>query len=353
MNPDLYFFPFICSFLIVVALTAVLLFFFKGSHKNIRVEPRHAHAPSICRLGGVAVIVSFIATLFLDTRLYISQGLWGIIIACGFLLVIGVWDDFWEIDWKVQLFFQIAIVVLIFILGVQVEYITNPGGGIIMLNVGKYLLPSLLVMIIWFVLIINSMNWLDGIDGLSSGVTLIGAITIFFLSLRPEVNQPPIGIITMALAGSVVGFLIFNFYPAKIIAGTAGATFMGFILASLSIFAGAKIATALLVMAVPIIDAIWVIGERIRSGESIFKSDRRHLHFKLMEIGWSPKKISLTYYAVTALVAIIALNTRATGKLAAFALLGLLLVIFITFITRKVKDQPDGLKLPNDANNHL
>jgi UDP-GlcNAc:undecaprenyl-phosphate/decaprenyl-phosphate GlcNAc-1-phosphate transferase len=352
MNPELYFFPFICSFSIVVVLTAAILFFFKGTGKNTRIEPRHFHSPAICRLGGVAIILSFVATILLDIHLYISQGLWGIIVACSFLLVIGVWDDFWEIDWKIQLFFQIAIVILIFILGVKVEYISNPWGGIIMLNAGKYLLFSLLVMIVWFVLIINSMNWLDGIDGLSSGVTLIGTITIFFLSLRPEVNQPPIGIITMALAGSVIGFLIFNFYPARIIAGTAGATFMGFILASLSIFAGAKIATAFLVMAIPIIDAVWVIWERLKSGESIFKSDRRHLHFKLMEMGWSPRKISLTYYAVTAIVALIALNTRATGKLTAFALIGLVAGAFITFVGRKVKVSPAELKLPHSVNHH-
>jgi UDP-GlcNAc:undecaprenyl-phosphate/decaprenyl-phosphate GlcNAc-1-phosphate transferase len=337
MNIQLYLIPFIFAFLLVVFLTVLILFFFGGLRRNPRIEPRHIHAPNVSRLGGIAIIGSFLVVLLIDKNLFISQGLWGIIIGCIFLLIIGIWDDFWEIDWKIQLFFQIVTVILIFILGVRVDLITNPFGGVIILNVEKYLLPSLILMIVWFILIINSMNWLDGIDGLSSGVTLIGAVTIFILSLRPDVNQPPVGVIAMALAGSVVGFLIFNFYPAKIIAGTSGATFMGYILASLSIFAGAKIATAVLVMIVPIIDAIWVIWERVRSGGSIFKSDRRHLHYKLIEAGWSPRKIAFSYYLITILAAVIALNTRATGKITAFILVAIIMVFFIIFTNRKIK----------------
>jgi UDP-GlcNAc:undecaprenyl-phosphate GlcNAc-1-phosphate transferase len=90
--------------------------------------------------------------------------------------------------------------------------------------------------------------------------------------------------------------------------------FMGFSLAVLAIFAGAKIATAILVLAIPIIDFVWVIGERIRNGKSIFKPDKNHLHHKLMELGWSQKKIALHYYAVTMIIAIVALNTRIIGK---------------------------------------
>ena len=182
----------------------------------------------------------------------------------------------------------------------------------------------------------NSMNWIDGVDGVSAGITLIGGITIFILSLRPEVNQPPVGIIAAALIGCTLALLLFNFYPAKIMAGTSGAMFMGFILAVLSVFAGAKIATTLLVMAVPIIDAFWVVSERIKSGSSVFSADKRHLHFRLIELGWSQRKICLFYCLITAFIAVLALNTGAMGKVITFILFGIIMLGMLTLIKNKL-----------------
>ena len=197
-------------------------------------------------------------------------------------------------------------------------------------------IAGLIVVAIWAVLLMNSMNWIDGIDGISSGISLIGGATIFFLSLRPEVNQPPIGIISAVFIGGLLAFLLFNFYPAKILAGTSGSMFMGFVLAILAIFAGAKIATTLLVMAVPIVDALWVIGERFQSKKSIFSADRRHLHYRLLEFGWSPKKICIFYYVITGLIAVLALNTRAVGKTITFVLFGVVMLCMIIWIRNKV-----------------
>jgi len=290
----------------------------------------------VCRIGGAAIIIGFLATLLLNNNLVISEKLWGIIIVSSLILIFGIIDDFFNLEWKTQFIFQISVAILIFIFGVRVEYITNPSGGLIFLDVGKYLLPSFIFVTAWILLMINSMNWVDGVDGLSGGVTLIGVFTIFFLSLKPEINQPPVGIITMALAGSILGFLIFNFYPSRILAGTSGSMFFGFILATLAIFAGTKIATALLVMAVPIIDAFWVIGERMRSGDSIFKSDNRHLHHKLLEIGWSPKKVASFFYSVTFLIAIVAVNTRAMGKAITLIIVAAIMIATLIFVNRRL-----------------
>jgi UDP-GlcNAc:undecaprenyl-phosphate GlcNAc-1-phosphate transferase len=342
---DLYLLPFIKSFIISIILIYLLIWISGKIAKLIktkfgnRISSRHIHAASLSRLGGMAVILSFLITILIDKYLVISQSLWGIIFASVLILIVGIWDDFHELDWKIQLFFQIAVAILVFMMGVKVEFITNPFGGYIFLNIGSYIIPSLIFVIIWMVLIINSLNWLDGIDGLSAGVTFIGVLTIFFLSLKPEVNQPPVGIITMALAGAIAGFLIFNFRPAMILAGTSGSMFMGFILATLSIFAGVKIATALLVLAIPVTDTIWVIGERIKSGNSIFKSDKRHLHYKLMELGWSQRKISLLFYFVTMLIAIIALNTRAIGKLITVILVIIIMIIVFLAINKKINSK--------------
>ncbi len=171
----------------------------------------------------------------------------------------------------------------------------------------------------------NAMNWLDGLDGLAGGVGFIGAITLFFLSISNLVNQSPLGIISIILAGAILGFLIFNFYPAKIFMGTSGSMFLGFILAVLAIFSGGKIATALLVMGFPILDAVWVIAQRIKSGKSPFKGDARHLHYKLLEKGWPQKKVVLFIYSICIIFGVSAILFQNINKLFALA------ILFISF----------------------
>lgn len=320
----------------------LLILFSKKIKTAKRKSFRHIHSKKISRLGGLAIISAFLISLLTDRNLVITTQLYGIVGASLFILAMGLWDDFWKLDWKTQLFFQICATISVFIMGVQVEYITNPLGGVVFLNLGKYLIPSLLFVIAWLVIMMNAMNWLDGIDGLSGGIAFIGALTIFFLSLSPEVNQPPVGIIAAILAGAALGFLIFNFYPARIMAGTSGAMFMGFALATLAIFAGTKIATALLIMVIPVIDVFWVMGERIKAGDSIFKSDTRHLHRKLMELGWTQRKIALFFYAITFLIAAIALNTRAIGKSITIVLVAVIMITALIIINKKLSSNAEN-----------
>jgi UDP-GlcNAc:undecaprenyl-phosphate GlcNAc-1-phosphate transferase len=252
---------------------------------------------------------------------------------------VGLWDDFCELSWKIQLFFQIFCASLVFFFGVRIYYLTNPFlGEIIKLDKGVGIFLAFFLALIWIVLLMNALNWLDGLDGLSGGITLIGVLTIFFLSLKEEVNQPPVAIITMILAGSILAFLIFNFNPAKIMAGTAGSMFMGFSLAVLAIFSGTKIATTLLILAIPVLDFLWVVWERKRSGKSIFLPDNNHLHYKLLSLGWSQRKINISLYLITAVIAAISLHTRVLGKS-----ITLLLVIFFLgtslFFLNKITSQ--------------
>lgn len=332
---SIYLFPLIISFLFGIAILSALIYI-SSFIKDIRNSKRHIHKKGIIRLGGIAIISSFILGIFLDNNLVIDKPIAGIIIALIFILILGVWDDLRELGWKTQFFFQISLVIFIFIMGIRIDYITNPLGGIVNLENETFFLPSLLLVLGWVVISMNSMNWIDGIDGLSGGITLIGALTIFFLSLKPEVNQPPVGIISAALIGSILAFLVFNFNPSRIMAGTSGSMFFGFILAVLAIFAGTKIATALLIMTVPIVDAFWVIFERIRNGKSIFEPDKRHLHHKLLELGWSQRKICLFFYFITSVVAVIALNTRAIGKLITISFSVGILIGALYLINKKI-----------------
>lgn len=336
-----YIVPFVESFLLSVFFIIVAINLAGKINWEGRQSGRHIHAAGknpVFRVGGIALVLAFNLAILLNKELFISPELYGVMAATLLIMLFGAWDDFREIIWKFQLFFQVSIALMVFIIGVRIYYVSNPIlGSIINLDVGVGVFFSAVLVIIWTVLLINSMNWLDGIDGLSGGVSLIGTLTIFFLSLKPEVNQPPVAIIALILAGSILGFLIFNFHPSKVLAGTSGSMFMGFALATLAIFSGTKIATAMLVLALPIIDFLWVIGERLRSKKSIFKPDKNHLHFKLLELGWSQRKINTFFYSITALMAVVALNTRAIGKSITFLLALAVMAAVLVVISRKIK----------------
>jgi len=329
-----YVIPFLSAFFLTAVLSVVLFTIGKKFKWAKRNSARHINQGKTLRIGGIAMILAFNLTLFLDKNLVIEKPLMGVMLAVGGILALGLWDDFRELSWKKQLSFQFLIATLVFFFGVKISYFSNPfGEGLIHLGI----VTSFVLLVLWILIVMNAMNWLDGVDGLSGGVTLIGALTIFFLSLKPDVYQPPMAIISLVLAGVVLGFLVFNFYPAKIIAGTTGSLFMGFLLAVLAIFAGAKIATAILILALPLIDFLWVIGQRLKNKKSIFKADKNHLHHKLIELGWSQKKITLYFYGFTILIAIIALNTRAIGKILTLILSALVITSFLFWINQKTK----------------
>ena len=330
----LFFMPLVISFAVAAIVLGAVVMFGKKKNADNRFSNRHIHRPGISRLGGAALVISFVATLFFDPQLVGSAPLEGLFVGCGAILIFGLIDDFKQLGWKIQLLFQIVLVGLVYAIGLKLVFASHLLGGFFPSGTAAGYFFGLLVSIVWIVALMNAMNWVDGIDGVSGGVTLIAAGTIFLLSLRPEVNQPPVAIITAALVGCLLAFLLFNFHPSKIMAGTSGSMFMGFVLAALAIFAGAKIATTLLVLAVPVIDALWVIAERFKAGESIFSADQRHLHFRLLELGWPQKKICLFYWSITLCIAIVALNTRALGKAVTFVLI-LIVMLAILFAVRK------------------
>ncbi len=337
-------------FLISFSLTAILIYVIISLTKKIkwlgRENFRHIHKNNISRLGGLAMVIVFNLAILINKDLFLNSQFYGFLIGNIILLLVCFLDDLKEIRWKIQLFTQIATSVFVFIMGIRIYYITNPlNGGIIKLDSGIGVIFSVALVIFWLILVMNSINWADGIDGLSGGISFITVATIFFLSFHSEVNQPPIAIACAILMGTILGFLTFNFYPSKILAGTTGAMFMGFSLAVLAIFAGTKIATSLLVLAVPVIDSLWVVGERIRNKKSVFVPDRNHLHYKLMELGWSQRKIVLVYWVFTAVVATVALNTRMIGKGITLFLVAIIMIVATLAINKKISDLNKNKKL--------
>jgi len=333
-----YIIPFLVSFLTTVLLIVSGIWVGRKIKWDGRLSVRHIHRKGALRIGGIAMTVAFNLAILFNSDLVITPPLYGVMGASFILMIVGIWDDFREIFWKTQFFYQVAIVILVFIFGVRIYYITNPlTGGILPLDSGLGIIFSIGLVLVWTILMINSMNWVDGIDGLSGGITLIGALTIFVLSLRPEVNQPPMAILAMILSGCALGFLVFNFNPSLILAGTSGSNFMGFTLAVLAIFAGTKIATSILIMSIPVVDFLWVIGERIKNKQSIFKADRNHLHYKLLSLGWSQRRTAVYFYAITIFISIVALNTRMIGKSITIIVAILIMATSLFVISKKIK----------------
>jgi UDP-GlcNAc:undecaprenyl-phosphate GlcNAc-1-phosphate transferase len=245
--------------------------------------------------------------------------------------LLGVLDDTFQLRARWQLLGQLAVALIAVVAGITVTNIQNPfaPGGIPLAEpfaIGFTLL--------WIVGMINSINFIDGLDGLSSGIALIAAVTLGLLSFTTASPQPLVGLLCFALAGSLLGFLRWNFHPASIFIGTSGVMFVGYTLAVLAILGSAKVAVALLVLGVPIIDTFWIIVRRVATGRSPFTPDRGHIHHRLLDLGLSHGQTVLVIYAICIGLAVLSFVLSGTEQLYAF--LGLVVVsgLLLFLLTR-------------------
>lgn len=191
----------------------------------------------------------------------------------------------------------------------------------------------------WLMGMMNTVNWLDGLDGLAAGIGAIFSAVLFVAMVQDTATQDPqlsIAPLPLALLGATLGFLPYNFYPARVFMGSSGALTLGFALGCLGVIGGAKMATVLLVLAVPIIDVAWLIVSRIRRGKSPFQGGRDHLHFRLLDLGLSQRQIVIGYYLISALFGGLALLIEARiYKVMALGLLGIVTVIVLVVVAKK------------------
>ncbi len=332
-NFILYLAPFLIALIFSLIFAKTLILFGKKYKLYDKIKENKIHRKTIARFGGVAIIVSFLLAIFLSADLVFDNLKWGIVVSVLVILFFGIYDDLKNANWKKQLMGQVLVALIMIYAGLQVDYIANPFGGaefrLDILNGQIFgfsfsILGSLFVLF-WIVGLMNAMNWLDGLDGLSSGVGFIGAMTMFFLSISVLVNQPPLGILAIIFAGSILGFLFFNFNPAKIFMGTSGSMFLGFMLAVLAIFSGGKIATIFLVLGFPILDTVFVIIARIKNGNSLFQGDASHFHYRLLNAGWSQKKVVIFIYSICFAFGFSALVFGSIGKIISFFVLFLIM----------------------------
>jgi len=177
------------------------------------------------------------------------------------------------------------------------------------------------------------------LDGLASSVTGVGALMVMLLSLTAAYYQPDVALLSAVVIGAIVGFLFWNFHPATIFLGEGGSTFVGFLLGVLAVISGGKLATALLVLGIPLLDAVWVVVRRFRAGglKQIFVGDRKHLHHRLYDLGLGQKQVVLVYVMVASAFGVTALFFQSREKLVALVVLCLIMLIAAFFFSQKEK----------------
>lgn len=334
-----YFLPFLISFIISIAATLLIRRY--ALSRGIVDKPgleRKIHTKEMPLLGGLAIILSFLLVIagyavFTDqliTGYFLPMQFIGIVLGSLIVMAGGYLDDRYDLRPAKQILFPAAASILAISLGVRITGITNPfAGGTIHFNFG---LGIAIISFIWLMGMMYTTKYLDGLDGLVSGVGLIAALIMFVVAKGPTLMQDNIALLAIILAGSLAGFLIFNFHPASIFLGESGSLFVGFIIGILAIISGSKIATALLVLGIPILDVIWVIGRRWYTGRDLTIGDKMHLHHRLLAVGLSHRDAVLLIYLLTLLFGLTAVFLQTLYKLYVLGALVLFMIFFASFL---------------------
>jgi UDP-GlcNAc:undecaprenyl-phosphate GlcNAc-1-phosphate transferase len=331
---------FVLACLVTLATTPLVRTYARRRGVVDKPEARRVNKRAIARGGGIAIAAGFVSVSLLMLALDSSLGwnlaagtagvgprqvlalLGGAVLAVG----IGLLDDFFQLRARWQFLGQFTLAGVAVALGVSVGSVNFPlakDGSLILAGLGPIAAAAAVV---WIVGLVNSINFIDGLDGLSTGIALIAAVTLGAISLGVGTDEPEpvIALFCFILAGALAGFLRWNFHPASIFSGTSGIMLVGYSLAVLSILGAAKIAVALLVLGVPIMDTFWIIVRRTAAGRSPFAPDRGHIHHRLLDLGFSHRNTVLVIYGVCILLAVLSLVLSVNGQMYAF--LGLVVV---------------------------
>lgn len=320
---------------------------------DLPTQPRKIHRMPIPFAGGWAIFVAMIFTLvfylnFGDVNFKIIPLKFFLAIIFGGLVLIigGTLDDKYNLPPKILwLFPALASLIVVWSgIGVGISQISNPFGQPVNINYGFSLFAfhfslSMVLIWLWMMGMIFTTKFLDGLDGLCAGIGLIGGLTLFFLSLLPHINQSMTASLAIIFSGALFGYLFYAFHPASVFLGEGGSTLVGFMLGVLSIILGGKIATALLVMGIPILDVAWVIARRLWYRTSPFQADRQHLHFRILDIGFSHRQAVMILYAISAVFGITAVFLQSFGKLIALIILFCVMLSLAIFVVMAYKKQ--------------
>lgn len=338
-------------FLITFCLSIILTAIIRTVMLQLRIvdlprsKARKIHNRKIALGGGWAIFLSFFivvgGALFFARQFgadVTPRHILGLFIGGLILMLGGLLDDKHSLKAGKQIWFPILAALTVVAFGIGPHIITNPFGGAISLDMikipidglGNWVVLADLVVFFWLIGMMFTTKFLDGLDGLVTGIVLIGTLMIGFLSLQQQWFQPEVALLSIIFAGACLGFLIWNWHPAKIFLGEGGSLFTGFMLGALAIISGGKIATTLLVVGVPMLDIVRVVIRRVQKKKPIYVGDNEHLHFKLLESGLTQKQAVLLMYTISFLFGVTTLFLQSSQKLVALLFL-LVLMLLVGF----------------------
>lgn len=310
------------------ATPAVKRMAYKVGAVDVPKDNRRMHDHPIPRLGGLAIALAFLLTTMLLVKL--DKQLQGILLGSIVIVVLGVLDDSLTLPALPKFIVQILAAVIVVAHGCTIRYVTNPfsseAGACI--DLGALSVP---VTIIWIVTITNAVNFIDGLDGLAVGVSAISAATMLVIALL--VAERNVALVMAALLGACMGFIPYNYNPAKIFMGDTGATFLGFILATMSIqgmfklYAIISFAVPFLILGVPIFDISFAVIRRLARHQNPMKADRGHIHHRLIDMGFSQKQTVAITYTLTGILGLAAVLLTSSGEVKTLILIGAVIVV--------------------------
>lgn len=292
-------------------------------------QPNHrkVHQKVMPRMGGLAIFISFVIGMFV--YMPESEFFYPILIGSAIIVITGILDDMMELSAKVKLIGQIAAAAVVVFNGVFVEFINVPLIGEV--NFGFLAIP---LTIIWIVGITNAINLIDGLDGLAAGVSSIALVTISGMAIF--MGNDFVAAVGLILLGSTLGFLIYNFHPAKIFMGDTGAMFLGFIISVLSLLGFKNVTLVsliipIIILGVPISDTIFAIIRRLLNKQPLSAADKSHLHHCLLQTGYSHRQTVLIIYGIAAFFGLAAVLFSQTTLWISITIMAVLLVIVELF----------------------
>lgn len=307
-----------------------------------RPHPAHTHTGRIPRAGGLPIFLGLLIPIILFMK--INTPIVGILMGSLVLVLVGLWDDRKHRSPYVRFIFNCLSALFVIGAGVSIPYITNPFGGII--NFANFGYLGQILALLWIVWMTNIIGWSGGVDGQLPGFVSISAVVIGLLSLRyfQDQNQHFVSALSFLTAGAYLGFLPWNFYPQKIMPGYGGKTLAGFLLSTLAILSYAKFGTALLVLAVPMTDAAFILTKRFLTKKSVVAASSGHLHHHLLKLGWGKRRIALFYWSISLIAGFLALVLSPKMKLFALLLIIMLIFSFILWINffKKLPEKKSG-----------
>jgi len=348
----MYFLSFIISLILTLALTPIIKHLaLKGKIMDKPAGRKKDWRP-VPLLGGWAIFLAVVAVLWWQKEALIvgdlNYGHWlGVLIGSLLIIICGSLDDKYNLSPAKQIIFPVLACLAVIAGGVGIEKITSPVAGLVWLDnwqvplgfwfgqMHYFVVVADIFTFLWLMGMMYTTKLLDGVDGLVTGVAGIGSLIIFLFTMTTRYYQPDIALAALVLAAACAAFLVYNWTPAKIYLGEGGALWLGFILGVLSIISGGKIAVALLVMGVPILDVAWTITRRTLQGKNPFKSaDRGHLHFRLQDSGLSKSQTVIVYYLCATVFGLSALFLQSTGKIISLSVLMVLILAVIVWFWR-------------------